>query len=301
VRIAALFFGIVSVCAAADPALLRLAPPDSRFYSGIEVAQSLRTPFGQYVLSQMEPDDGDLRKMLSEAGIDIRRDVSDILIATAGDSENPKSLIIARGQFHPERFIAAAIARGATAADWHAVQVVTLKGEKADGAIAFLDPAVALVGDPETVRAAIDRSGASSSLSPELQAGVSELTATYDAWFLSTGPPGDFFAGKLADENLGDAVHSNLLAAVLQASGGLKFEPDGVRFSGVATVRSEKDATSLRDVVRFMAGLVQTSKAPKTTLADSLQATADGKIVRLSLAMPEPAVERLFLKTPGLK
>jgi hypothetical protein len=244
----------------------------------------------------MEPDDEDLRKLVSEAGIDIRRDVESILIGTAGDSENSRSLIIARGQFHPEQFIAAASARGASVATWHGVQVATLKGAKNEGAVAFVDSEVALVGDAETVRAAIDRSGASPNLSPELQARMRELSATYDAWFLSNGPPGDFFAGKLTDENLGDAVHSNLLAAVVEASGGLKFEPDGVRFAGTAVARSAKDASALRDVVKFVAGLVQVDKASKTTLAQSLEATAEGNVVRLSLSMPEAVVEQLFLK-----
>jgi hypothetical protein len=294
-------FGTALACAAADPGLLRLAPADSRFFSGIQVAQTLRTPFGQYVLSQMEPDDEGLRKLLSEAGIDIRRDIEEILIGTAGDSENSKSLIIARGQFHPEQFFAAASARGASVANFHGIQVATLNGARSEGAVAFVDPGVALVGDAEIVRAAIDRSDGSANLAPELQARMSELSSTYDAWFLSNGPPGDFFAGKLADENLGDAAHSNLLAAVLEASGGLKFEPDGVRFRGTATARSEKDASALRDVVRFIAGLVQVDKASKTTLAQSLQATAEGKIVRLSLMMPEALVEQLFLKAQAGK
>jgi hypothetical protein len=301
VRVAGLFFGAALVCAAADPGLLRFAPADSRFFSGIQVAQSLRTPFGQYVVSQMEPDDEDLRKLVSEAGIDIRRDVESILIGTAGDSEDSRSLIIARGQFHPEQFIAAASARGASVAAWHGIQVATLKGAKSESAVAFVDAGVALVGDAETVRAAIDRSGASSNLSPEFQARMRELSATYDAWFLSNGPPGDFVAGKLADQNLGDAVHSNLLAAVVEASGGLKFDPDGVRFRGTAVARSQKDASALRDVVKFIAGLVQVDKASKATLVQSLEATADGNVVRLSLSMPEAVVEQLFLKAQAGK
>jgi hypothetical protein len=301
VRITSVLFGAALACAGADPGLLRLAPPESRFFSGIQVAQSLRTPFAQYVLAQMEPDDEGLRKLLSDAGIDLRRDIEEILIGTTGDSENSKSLIIARGQFHPAQFIAAATARGVSVANWHGIQVATLKGAKSEGAVAFVDPGIALLGDPEIVQAAIDRSAAASTLSPELQTRMRELSATYDAWFLSNGPPGDFVAGKLADENLGDAVHSNLLASVVEASGGLKFAPEGVRFTGTAVARSEKDARALRDVIKFIAGLVQVDKASKTTLAQSLQATAEGNVVRLSLSMPEAVVEQLFLKAQAGK
>ena len=76
----------------------------------------------------------------------------------------------------------------------------------------------------------------------------------------------------------------------------MKFEPDGVRFRGTAVARSEKDASALRDVVKFIAGLVQVDKASKTTLAQSLVATAEGNVLRLSLSMPEAVVEQLFLK-----
>jgi hypothetical protein len=246
----------------------------------------------------MEPDDAGVRNLLAGAGIDVQRDVGDILIASVGDSENHDSLIIAHGQFHPDQFITAAAQHGASVAGWHSVQIVTIKTAKDEAAIAFPDAATALVGSTEMVRAAADRVGAPSVLPAGVEAKVRELSAAYDAWFLSNGPPGDYFAGMIADENLGDAVHGNLLSSVLDASGGLKFEAGGVRFEGVATTRSEKDSSALRDVVKFLAGLVQTSKGPgpKTTLADSLQATADGNALRLSLSMPEPVVEQLFLK-----
>ena len=154
------------------------------------------------------------------------------------------------------------------------------------------------------IRAALLRRNSPVPPSSERNAKIRELEETYDVWFLSAGPIAEYFADRIADENLGDAMHGNLLSSVLQASGGLKFQADGVLFAGQAIARSEKDAAGLRDVVRFLAGLVQVNKepGPKTSLADSLQVTAEGKIVRLSVLMPEAMVERLFVpKTPRAK
>lgn len=303
-RIGALFFAVAFTCGGADPNLLRLIPPNVRFLSGIQVTQSIRTPFGRYVLAQMEPDDNDFRQFLSESGLDPQRDVTALLIATAGEAENPKSLMIAQGLFHPDKFSSAAKTHGAISSAYHGVQVLSFKGTKDEAAIAFLDASTALAGEPETIRAALDRRESPASENSERTAKVRELGDAYDAWFLSTGPIAEYFAGRIADENLGDAVQGNLLSAVLQASGGLKFETDGVLFAGHAIARSEKDADALRDVVRFLAGLVQMTKGPgpKASLADSLQVTTEGNILRLSVLMPETMVERLFVpKAPPRK
>ena len=45
-----------TAAAAVDPALLKLVMPDAKILSGIQVDQSAASPFGQYVLSQMQPD-----------------------------------------------------------------------------------------------------------------------------------------------------------------------------------------------------------------------------------------------------
>lgn len=281
-RTAVLFFAALLTCAGADP-VFRLIPPDATFLSGIRVTRSVGSSFGQYVLSQMEPEDDNFP----------HRAVTVLLKATSGEGDHEKSLTIAQGAFHPAQCAEAAIARGARVSPYRGVPIIS----KENNAIAFPDSTTALAGDPESIRAAIDRLASTAPENAARSAKIRELSEAHDAWFLSMGPVAEYFAGRIEDERLGAAVRGSLLSRVLQASGGLKFEADGVRIAGQAVAPSEKDANALRDVVRFIAGLVQVNQGPgpRVSLAGSLRVTVDGATVRMSVSIPEATVERLFL------
>ena len=96
-------------------------------------------------------------------------------------------------------------------------------------------------------------------------------------------------------------MQGNLLQAIQQASGGVKFAGDGVHVNGEAVARSEKDAEALRDVVKFLAGLVQLNKDsdPKAqqlaSLLDTMQVSVANSTMQLSLSIPESLMEQLFM------
>ncbi len=127
---------------------------------------------------------------------------------------------------------------------------------------------------------------------------IRQVSATNDFWF-STLVPLSAFAGAMPDANLGSAMKGNLLGSVQQASGGLKFGPT-VELSLEAIMKSPKDAAALVDVVKFLAGLIQTNRqndktaAQVSTLLDSLQATSHDDIMTMHLAIPEAALERML-------
>jgi hypothetical protein len=104
-----------------------------------------------------------------------------------------------------------------------------------------------------------------------------------------------------ADPNMNQAMGGNLLQSVKSASGGVKFLPTGILISGEANTRSDKDATALADVIRFIAGLVAQNKdtnpqAQKAaTLLDSLQLSTDASTLKLTLTIPEALAEQLFM------
>lgn len=278
---------------AVDSDLLKFVMPDAKFVSGIHVESAKGSRFGQYVLSQMQVDDPSFQQFIADTQFDPRRDLTDIVVATAGSSDNPTFLVVGRGRFNPAAITTAAVNSGATLTS---SGILTHPGKNSTtGALAFVDAGTALMGTLSAVQDALSRQSASSSFADQAAA----LSSKYDAWFFSTGPVTDFFAGKLPGAAGG--MQGNLMQAVKQASGGLKFSQSDVTISGVAVAASDKDAEALRDVVKFVAGLVQLNRDSNTetqkvaSLLDTMTVSATGNTMQLSLSIPEDVIETLFM------
>jgi hypothetical protein len=94
-------------------------------------------------------------------------------------------------------------------------------------------------------------------------------------------------------------MKGNLLAAINEASGGIRFG-DTVSISAEAITRSEKDAQALVDVVKFIAGLVQLNRQNNpaagqvATLLDALDCKTLGNVTTISLSIPERQLEQML-------
>jgi hypothetical protein len=296
----------VVLSAQVDPGLANLVMPDVKILSGVRVDSAKASKFGMYVVSQMQSGDPEFQKFIQQTGFDPRRDLWEILAATAGAGDQQTVLVLGKGRFNPAAIVTAAQANGAQVTPHkNGIQLIThLKDNSATGALAFLpDGSTAIMGTLSAVTDAIDRyASAKSTVLPQAVSDqVAALSSKNDAWFLSTVPVSEFFAGKVADPNLGSALSGNLLQAVLQASGGMKFSRTGVQINGQALARSQKDAEALRDVVKFLAGLVQLNKDQDphaqqiASLLDTMQVTAQDSTMQLSLSIPEAIMEQLFM------
>jgi len=297
----ALLVAATAVSAAVDPGLLNLIPADAKIISGIQVYQSKTSRFGQYVLAHMGDDDPGMQKFISATGFDPRRDLTEILVATKGDANAPQVVVVGRGVFDPAKIVDAAKAAGALSAVYHGVTLLTHSESKGDHSIGFLDSSIAALGSTDAVKDVIDHRASAPRLDQTLQNKVRDLASANDAWFLSTVPVSDFFAGKVADPNMNHAMSGNLFQGVRSASGGLKFSSEGVRVSGEAITRSDQDATALADVIRFIAGLVQQNKDANpqaqqaASLLSNLLINTSGNTLTLSLSVPEDLMEQLFM------
>jgi hypothetical protein len=297
----ALLVFTAAAVASVDPALLNLVPPDAKLVSGIQVEQSKASPFGRYVLSQMGSGNADLTKFIAATGFDPRSDLSELLVATAGTVEKQAIIVFGRGVFNPVKIASLAKNSGATLLNYKGIDLITHKDAKSDNSVAFLTASTAAMGNTDAVKAAIDRSQTGPFLSADIQAKVRDLAAVNDAWFLSTGPITNLFAGKMPDQNLNQAMNWNLLQAVLQANGGIKFGVKEITISAEALTRSGKDASALADVIRFVAGLVQMNKdkTPQAeraaSLLDTLQLSTEASTMKLSLSIPEDIAEKLIM------
>src|ERR1700733_6346386 len=111
-----LTFAAVTATAGVTPALLNLVMPDASVVSGVNVSQSITSPFGQYILSQMQSNDTGFLQFISSTGFDPRKDLLEILAATpsTGSTTAHSGLILGRGVFQPAMIIGTATQEGGT-------------------------------------------------------------------------------------------------------------------------------------------------------------------------------------------
>lgn len=289
---------------AADPGLLRLVMPDAKVVAGIQVDQTKNSLFGQYVLSHMQVDDEGFKNFVAQTGFDPRRDVSEIVMASNWDSSTPRGsrwLVMGHGAFNLGQITRAAQGRGVALTNFQGVDILTYSGQgngEVENGIAFFDPSTAVMGDLASVKGAIDRQKSGAVAGNQLVAKVRDLSSKNDFWFATLVPISEF-AGAMPDPNLSSAMKGNLLAAINEASGGIRFGST-ISISAEAVTRSEKDARALVDVVRFVAGLVQLNRQNNqaagqvATLLDTLDTRTAGNVTTISLAIPEQQLEQML-------
>ena len=298
----------VTAFAAVDPGLLRLVMPDAKVIAGLQVRQTKNSLFGQYVLSHMQIEDAAFKKFIAQTGFDPRRDVTEILMASNWEQSTPESrwLVAARGTFNLPQITAAAKANGGAITDFQGVGILTYSEEakpqepkpEVESGIAFFDSSSAVMGDLASVKAAIQRKQSAAAPTGDLLSKVRDLSVKNDFWFVTTVPISEF-AGAMPNPNLSGAMKGDLLAAIHQASGGIRFG-DTVTISGEAVTRSDKDAQALVDVFKFLAGLIQLNSENNkvagqvSTLLDTMDLKTSGNIMTMSMAIPEQQLEQLL-------
>src|ERR1035438_10407230 len=82
--VAALFCGVLPA-SAADPQMLNLVMPDAKMVAGVNVQQAIATPFGQYVLSLIAPQDQQIQSLATLTGLDPRKDVIELLVSSRSE------------------------------------------------------------------------------------------------------------------------------------------------------------------------------------------------------------------------
>jgi hypothetical protein len=293
-----------AMASAADRELLRLAPAGTRFLAGVQVDQGKVTPFGRFLLSRMKTDDKDFQTFVATTGFDPTRDVDEILIAASGAAAGHKDgVMLARGRFNIQAILASAKEKGAAVTDYRGVPLLSPPKNKTQqsGAVAFLSGSVAIAGDVQKVKAAIEQRTQAVSLDPALEGKAAELSATHHAWMVSVVPVAEM-AGQVPDSNMSGAMKGNAFQAIEQVSGGADFT-DGVKVSAAAVTRSDKDAAALADVVRFLASLAQMNRegvqAPGLAAAlETLDLRTEGKVAKVSFRVPEAQLEQMMQSHP---
>jgi hypothetical protein len=288
---------------AADPELLRLVMPDAKVVAGLQVDRTRDSQFGQFVLSHLQLDDPAFQQFVSETGFDPRKEVKELLIASNWKSANgqPSWVVMAKGNFDLQRIQRAAEANGAAMTTFQGASVFSFAGKgspDSDNAIAFLDPATAVMGSTASVNAAIQRKQAGAAASSDLAGKAKDLSAKNDFWFVTLVPLSQFDL-VLPTPNSGGPMNNNMFMAINQASGGIRFG-EIVTVSADIVARSDKDAQALVDVVKFVVGMLQQNRqnnpvaGQASNMLDPLETKTEGNRMSMSLAIPEEQLERLF-------
>jgi hypothetical protein len=302
---------------ATDATLLGLFPPDAKVVAGVRVTQAEASSFGQYALSRlssMQPGgEQRLQKLIAATGFDPRRDVSEILVATTAPDARNRGIIAVRGVFDPARIESAATAHGCTTSSVLGVTMFSGGDPGNSGALALPDATTAMLGDVDSVKAAIGRYRSRTKPGDDLRKKVAAASqdasgAANDLWFVTLVPFSEF-APKAAEASASGAsaasaggTSQNMAAfqAVQQASGGIRFTAAGVRLAAQLVTRSDKDAQAMADVIRFLVTMVQShqQRDPATgsmaSLLDTVTITTSASVTQVALLLPEARMEQLL-------
>ena len=296
-----------AVVNAADPGLLRLVMPDAKVIAGLQVDSTRNSLFGQFVLSHMQLDDEGFKKFVADTGFDPRRDLREIVMASNWESAIPQSrwLVLAKGQFDASRIRQAVQANGRSVSSFQGVEIYPFSGRAktdVENALAILDGSTGVMGDIGSVQAAVARQQADTPANSQLLGKVRDVSAKNDFWFATLVPLSEF-AASMPDPNVSNVMKGNLLTAISQATGGIRFGTT-VTISAEAVTRSDKDAQALVDVVKFVVNMLQLNRqndavaGQVASLLDTLDTRTNGNVMSMSLAIPEQQLEQIIGSAP---
>ena len=275
---------------AVDPQLLGLVMPDVKVLGDVNVAQAKSSPFGQYVIGQLQ--NADLAELAALTGFDPRQDLTELVCATNATAPGSKTgLALASGNFDVAKITALATEHKAVMVTYNGTTIIENPGQT-DG-VAFLTPAILVAGDVASVQGAIDRQKTPQPIPSPLQTLATQLSNTEDAWVLSTVPPAGFLSQ--ANTPTPGLVKQPILQQVLSGWTGVKFGANIV-VTAQATADNAADATSLANTIQLFANIaqMQAQQNPNlASLAQSISVTASGTNVNFSASLPQDQFQAL--------
>lgn len=296
------FFAVLLFAASAfggvDPVLLNLVMPDAKVLTGIQVDQTVASPFGQYLLAQMQSGDAGFLQFVAATGFDPTHDLTQVIAATGDTTVNlNNAVVLGRGSFLVTQITAAVTANGGTVTPYGGFSVLTgPQGKSSNGALVFLNNTTTVMGGLPAVQAAIDRWNAHATYTGNLATSAQTVGGANSAWFTTLTPLSDFLNGKLPG-NAGGLSQNNLFQSVIASSGGINFGANAIVVTADALTTSPQNAQALVDVLKFLVSMIQTNNTsqPVATLADAATFTANGATTHLSLSLSEQQAEQLFM------
>ena len=251
-----LFAGVLPATAA-DPQLLNLVMPDAKVLAGVNVDQAKTSPFGQYVLSQMQLHDTHLTELTTATGFDPTRDVHELLVAPAAAPASKPAWCWRAATSTPPGSTPLALSKGAASEVYKGVTI--RRGREAEERFRVPerhDRGRRRRSQRQGRHRPADRRPAS--LPAPVTVQVNQWSSTQDAWAVITVPPTSLHpaAGMPPIPGMGPANQNNAFQGIQQAAGGVKFGTNVV-VTAQAQAATAQDATQIGDTLKLLASLAQ--------------------------------------------
>ena len=279
--------------AAVDPKLLGLVMPEAKVLYGVQVQQTLSSPFGQYAISHL-PQNEALLRFEAATGFEVQRDLREILVAssTTGNlNDDPDAFVLASGTFAPDKVLALATVIGAKVSDYRGVPMITPPQQRDARVFAFLDASTVAIGSEAAVRGAIDRRTTQALFMGPLFQKALDASATHDAWFATITPLTDL----IPTGSTGGFNPATLLQSVIESWVGVHFDTNGLTLSAEALTHSANEAQGLAGMLKLASGMLRGTPA---AALQNAQVSANGPVMRVVLTVPEQDLERSFPGAP---
>ena len=273
--------------AAIDPALLQLAPPDSRILIGMQLPRVLASPFGRFALAQMPDQNAILLQLAAATGFDLRRDLAEVLIAGPGHRGKllRDSVVLARGSFQTDRLLAFAGKIHATVETYSGLPLIT-PADAGASTVAILDSSTLAVGSPAELKGIVNRRAQRFFFSGALADKARVASADADAWAVTETPLASFVRATS-----GGVWPAAFLQSVVESTVGLRFGLAGIDVSADALTHSPQEATALAGLFKALTGMM---KGSQSGLLQTARFSTGGASTRISLTVSEEDLERAF-------
>jgi len=274
--------------AAVDPNLLGLVMPEAKVLYGVQVQQTLASPFGQYAISHLPQNDAMLR-FQAATGFELQRDLREILVAslsTGPFGDGADALVLASGTFAPDKVLALATVMGAKVSEYRGVAMITPQQRDAR-VFAFLDGSTIAIGSEPAIRGVIDRRATLAVFAGPLFQKAVDASATHDAWLATVTPLTDLIPAG----STGGFDPTTLLRSVTESWVGVHFDTNGLTLSAEALTHSATEAQGLAGMFMLISGMV---KGTPATALQNAQVSASGPVMRVILTVTEQDLERTF-------
>ena len=271
---------------AADQQLVNLLMPDAKVVAGVNADQAKASPFGQYILQQMQTQDRHMRELSVQTGFDPTKDVQELLVATSGEPGKEKGLALARGNFNVAAISSAATQHGGVVETYGGATVI--QDLKRTTGIAFVNTTLVIAGDLANVKAAIDRLRSPSTLPASLVAQINEWSNSQDAWVVSTVPPTSLAPRPDAPKLPGVGPGQDAFQNIQRAAG-------GVRFGSTVTVKAQgetdtsQSAQQMGDALKLLASFAQMQGGGDPSLKallQSLNISSQSNLLNITASLP---------------